>query len=65
MIETHPNPDVVREQQKHVEEAEELDSEVPAPPEPDQPNPNPPGEPEIPDPAPTPEPEIPPQPGRG
>jgi hypothetical protein len=34
--------------------------EVPAPPEPDQPNPNPPGEPEIPDPAPQPGPEIPP-----
>jgi hypothetical protein len=36
--------------------------EVPAPPAPDQPNPNPPGAPEIPDPAPTPQPEIPPDP---
>jgi hypothetical protein len=35
--------------------------EVPAPPAPDQPNPNPPGAPEIPDPAPTPQPEIPPE----
>ena len=35
--------------------------EVPAPVEPDQPNPNPPGEPEIPDPQPEPEPAVPAQ----
>jgi hypothetical protein len=58
MSEKRPDPDIVREEMDRL-------SEVPAPPEPDQPNPNPPGEPEIPDPPPSPEPEIPPQPGRG